>query len=477
MATPAQPAVNEKLKPAMLSVYYHALGDQLQTRGSAAALVRPEVEPMPLDEALDCLARDAIRRDDWSRVREALWALIRSVSPPRGEDDCKEKMILERYGTELPAFVADHRLFNLGQFDSDRMSCRRDARLFSAALVAYPQQLSAPIGLYNQEVATKSSKFESATRNTSVLGKGVSAADFLAQIDGLPSVPPEIKDGRRTPVPNTREAVSQALNRLEDEVGVTIDGYIAAFADTVMFMDLWRETNHWDPSQPVTIFPSFSVTTQDAATLTTSVTATALVTPAEFLCITRAIDPRRWQKLSDQFHRVRFVMDEFATQAEEIETPIGEGLRARTRPYLVEEKVGVASDVVGAEVGYFHNVLQIDTFDVQVGAAPENCFADLEFSLYRSLDSKVLWDVRPGGLLIDSGWTKVRHVSDNTWRLTANKTLRFADRTPRTGWDGPLDFGQMLNYLAPAALTAWLNNDLYSSEAEEVHGTHDTGDY
>jgi hypothetical protein len=56
----------------------------------------------------------------------------------------------------------------------------------------------------------------------------------------------------------------------------------------------------------------------------------------------------------------------------------------------------------------------------------------------------------------------VRPLAENTWRITSRKVLRFADRTPRVGASGWLDFGQILNYLAPAALTWWVESETYS---------------
>ena len=53
----------------------------------------------------------------------------------------------------------------------------------------------------------------------------------------------------------------------------------------------------------------------------------------------------------------------------------------------------------------------------------------------------------------------------NRWRVTTRKVLRFSDRTPYSKPTGGMDFGQLLNYLAPAAVTWWLETDFYSSEA------------
>jgi hypothetical protein len=60
---------------------------------------------------------------------------------------------------------------------------------------------------------------------------------------------------------------------------------------------------------------------------------------------------------------------------------------------------------------------------------------------------------------------------ENRWRVTTRKVLRFSDRTPYANAAGWLDFGQLLNYLAPAAVTWWLETDFYGAES-----LHDTGD-
>jgi hypothetical protein len=79
------------------------------------------------------------------------------------------------------------------------------------------------------------------------------------------------------------------------------------------------------------------------------------------------------------------------------------------------------------------------------------------------MSSVVLWDARPGGILVDQGYIKIRPLSEDRWRVTRRKVLRFSDRTPydnaTPGW---LDVGQTLNYLSPAALCLWMESETYS---------------
>ena len=58
-----------------------------------------------------------------------------------------------------------------------------------------------------------------------------------------------------------------------------------------------------------------------------------------------------------------------------------------------------------------------------------------------------------------------RPLGNKRWRVTTRKVLQFSDRAPYSNPTGGMDFGQLLNYLAPAAVTWWLETDFYSSEA------------
>ena len=47
--------------------------------------------------------------------------------------------------------------------------------------------------------------------------------------------------------------------------------------------------------------------------------------------------------------------------------------------------------------------------------------------------------------------------------MTTRKVLQFSDRAPYSNPTGGMDFGQLLNYLVPAAVTWWLETDFYES--------------
>ena len=54
-------------------------------------------------------------------------------------------------------------------------------------------------------------------------------------------------------------------------------------------------------------------------------------------------------------------------------------------------------------------------------------------------------------------------MGNNSWRVTSKKSLRFSDRTPYSNGPGWSDFGELLNYLTPAALTWWVETERTAS--------------
>ena len=103
------------------------------------------------------------------------------------------------------------------------------------------------------------------------------------------------------------------------------------------------------------------------------------------------------------------------------------------------------------------------------GSQLEASFIVLGFSLCRSISSDVLWDSRRGGLMLNEGYMRVRPLGGGRWRITSRKLLRFSDRTPYTGASGWADFGEMLNYLAPTALSWWVETETYSLGQRTEH--------
>jgi hypothetical protein len=131
---------------------------------------------------------------------------------------------------------------------------------------------------------------------------------------------------------------------------------------------------------------------------------------------------------------------------------------------FLAEDVAVSWGLDDTQSGSFHNVLRIDRFKVDA----DNAAIDLDFSLARSIDSRILWDERPGGIVVDQGFIKARRMGPERWRVTNHKVLLFSDRSPNVAGQGPMDFGQLLNYLAPAAMSWWLESEL-SSAGDEIY--------
>jgi hypothetical protein len=401
----------------MLSAYHHAQGKQFTLRDQDAPAVQllPEVRLLTLAEALDTLRR-------WpDRLRIAVWRLVRAVPVARRPEDRLDR----RYPSELLDIV---RHDQLAELDERRRACRSAAQLFAAALVTGAD-----------------SCWDELDGRADGSPLGHTARELLAAM--LPS--------------EDRTDVGRQVAALEDEIGLTLSELAEALADAVAFADFAAASSLWPvgPGSP-TIQPVASVARQDAGTLTTAATATTLV-QGDLDTLGRAIDPRSWPLSSDVIQTTGYVGDAFALDPLPVEQlpPIGKGWDGSR---LLEETAAISWRRDAGQQAWFHNVLRIDRFSVDHGLGT----IDLEFSLSRSIGSRVLWDARAGGILLDEGYLKVRPLGGNCWRVTGSKTLKFGDRTPRAGgpvWSG---LGQLLNLVAPAALIRWLETDMYHIAAE-----------
>ena len=103
---PPKDEEDDALHIAMLSVYYRSLGSELESRGAPVMLVPPQVQPMPLDEALDRLQG----RPDL--LWDAYWRVVRSV-PVEG---WQNRSIERRYPR-----IASRVFLNLTRILSDRL--------------------------------------------------------------------------------------------------------------------------------------------------------------------------------------------------------------------------------------------------------------------------------------------------------------------------------------------------------------------
>jgi hypothetical protein len=435
------PADQSALRSAMLSVYYRSLGRQLELRGAPAALLPADVRPLGLAEALEVLRPSPVR------FRDAVWRLVRAVPAGSRGDSRVER----RYPVELMDVVGRGELEFL---DERRGAYRRGGHLFGAALVACADgqwaDFRALTRLLDKQTGADSDAlhFDRATHRT----LGQTAVELLGTLAK----------------PANRERSSRQVAMIEDEVGLNIYDFVADFADAAAFVDFTENARLPVHSGGATVYPVSTVISQDSATLTTTATVTTVIR-ADFATIARAIDPLCWPLCSDVIKSAGYVEDSFglAPLAAADTPPIGQGCPG-CRPIgstcaggglLLEERAGISWGADLNQQGSFHNVLRIHPYSVRADLGT----VDLHFSLGRSVRSRVLWDERAGGLLLDHGYVKVRPLADNHWRVTSRKILKFSDRTPYANGPGWLDVGQMLNYLAPAALSWWLESEMYSA--------------
>jgi hypothetical protein len=419
------PEEQASLRYAMLSVYYRSLGSQLETRGAPVITVPPEVRPLSLEQALERLNPYP------AYLWEAYWRIVRSVPV--------ESWITRRLECRYPRALLELRgREEIERLDEHRRSARDGADLFIAALLAcaaerWPDAVELAGRLEDQ--AGGESADAQFTENTELI-LGRQAHDFLTWL---------IDENRR-------DRTSDELRKLQAEVGLNLYDFVEDFTDAVAFADFSQGVN----GAPMRALNSSCVVRQNSSTLTTTATVTALVN-TEFELLARAIDPLCWPCCSDVIQETGYVGGPFDLSPKAYETEPGEGFEP---PRYLFENVEVYWGDEQIQTGTFRNVLRIDKFDVRA----DDGTISLDFKLCRSIDSRILWDSRAGGILIDDGFIRARPLGRDRWRVTSRKILKFSDRTPYSNPPGWRDFGQMLNYLAPAAVTWWLETELHTAE-------------
>lgn len=417
------------LRFAMLSVYYASLGRQFEIRGAPSVLLPPQVRPLELGDALDLLSASP------SRLREALWLVVRGVRW-QGLPSIRT----ESYPSELVRYL---RPGSLEIFAQLRRQYRQDANVFAAALVAcrddFRSQFTELCGVWAKEAEKRPGGFSAVTD----LLIGMPGSNYLERM-----------------IPDAEWAAARGeLDRLESDVGLNVYDFVEELADAAAFQQFCADyLLERPPATSLTVFPVSSVIRQDSRTLVTNATVTTLVR-GDFDALSRVADPQRWSSSSDVIRRARYVADAFERVPLTVDQrpTVGAGFEG-TR--LLDEKAVLSWGKQDDQQGHFTNVLNIQ----HAVGGPEHKPQSIEvrFSLRRSIDSGVLWDRRAGGLQLNQGYLKVRPVGPDAWRVTTRKVLRFSDRTPGVGGRDWFDFGQMLNYLAPAALTWWVESETYS---------------
>lgn len=420
----------------MLSVYYHALGSRLELRSAPAVLAPTDVEALPLDEALDILSHDRRGFD------QAVWTISRGIPPQGG----RLQDPLARYPRELLDVLGGNDS-RLRRYEERRREFRRGAHTFGEALDFYARQDGA--------TASDLDGFVKLLRTQSGFSEAVGLVGALGtHADGTPHDIESYLTSLANRSPEARKRAAASLRRLAEEVGLPLPTFLEEYAYAVAFSRTFP-----DVAKEMTVLPASSVTVQDGRALTTVVTVTALIKTKNLSCVSIGLDPQCWMVCSDAFESSGYLdVDDRKTPRPRAEHRLG---RAYSDPKerLIEERVRIVWGTSAQELGSFHNLLNArlrvrdDKFPASVS---------LDFDLHRCISSRVLWDVRPGGILLDEGYARARQVANGLFRVTVRKTLRFSDRTPYRGGAGWHDLGQLLNLLAPAAMSWWLESEMYN---------------
>jgi hypothetical protein len=428
-----------KLRAAMQVVYHHSIGATFVS-DTAPAVLLPVVSTMTLAEALEVLSHNP------QRLRAAIWTIARSL-PPGPLADVHADAGIDRYPDALLDVLADRPLerVQLGEFERIRDDYCRQAELMSSAVIAFAprpdcwRRFDQVCDEYFGERLSES------------IDDGLQAV--LGCVGGVPgdvgfTVAGYLKDVLGPAEPCTRE-----LRSFEREVGMALPAYMSQFADSIAFQKAFA-----DHSQ-VQVFPAMSIAVQDADSLLTRVTVTSLVAGQSFQNLARGMDPQCWQESSDAFLASRYVHGPLDLEALTLPPPKGDPGPA---PRYLEEDVALLWGEEEEIGGSCRNVLRLDRLDFE----PETPSIDITFDLARSVESRLLWDVRPGGLLVDSGYLVARSVCGvpNLWRVTIQKVLLWSDREPYATGAGS-GIGNALNYLAPATVSWWQESEMYSYSA------------
>ncbi|HEU5483424.1 MAG TPA: hypothetical protein VFU98_00845 [Microlunatus sp.] len=417
-------------KYAMLSVYYASIGDRFAISGAPSAFVPPEVAPMPLAEALAVLA------DDRSQLDQALWQIVRNT-PIRQAGETTS-----RYPPEIDAYLDPGRQARL---DRRRAAYRKGASLLAACLRACHHDDRDLFDALRSAAAAEAIMTNEGFRRVLRLLFDETPEEFLDRA-GRTSIDDRLWSQAR-----------QQITAIESEVSLGIAAYVERLASTAAY-DAFLDAQHrqGDRSQPpMAIYPVASPIQQSTDELWTCATVTTLAHGDEDILLA-ATDPANWHDGSDVIETSYYVDDPVAL------TPGGPQYgEDGSITGLIYEVAAVSWGRDRGQQGVFRNVLNVSRKLERVPGTRRRAI-DIRFSLCRSISSSVLWDDRAGGITMNEGFMRVVPLGGDRWRVTSRKLLRFSDRTPYSGTTGWADFGQMLNYLAPAALSWWVETETYS---------------
>ena len=411
---------------AMLSVYYASIDDQFTVSGAPSIAIPPEVKPLPLGEALAILAPDP------QRLAQALWQVVRTT-PIRqaGEEE-------SRYPDELDVYLSPE---NQKELDKVRADYRSGASLVAACLRACHHDDQPLFRALSEAAQDKRLQQNNGFEEVVRLLFNEDAEAFI------------------TRVREHWDATRGQITDLEQEVGLSIAGYVEQLAATAAYRSFieslpqWRNTTR---RARLSVYPVSSVIKQSTEQLWTMATVTTLAT-GRYRELLAASDPAHWHDGSDVIKQSDYISNPMRP----LEPDESQAERPPDFRGLLYEVATMAWGGDETQQAEFRNVLNIER-SVRTPAKSERSAIEVKFSLNRSISSSVLWDDRSGGITMNEGYLRITPVGRKSWRITSRKLLRFSDRTPYSGGSGLTDFGQMLNYLAPAALSWWVETETYS---------------
>ena len=202
----------------------------------------------------------------------------------------------------------------------------------------------------------------------------------------------------------------------------------------------------------------------DVNTLVSTATTTIEV-QRHFADLAKIMDPRGWRELGPDYFAHSYKAKEVNGTVQYKDDGNPEPDVGTTAPIgtdwsgvLFEQFEWNWNDL---SLSQFRNLLRIK-FEVDHTQGAEHLH--LEYSLIQCLDSMVGYDEQDGGLDVDSGFADVIGIGGSappTWQVTAQKKLRFTDRTPgNVGLEVPVDLGMALNFLAPAMIGIFLDRSV-----------------
>ena len=250
----------------MLSVYYESLGRQFEIAGAPSVLLPAQTRTQPLEQSLEVLSQSP------TRLLAALWLLVRGVHPDHGD---------EPSGSNYPAEIRQHvEPGSLPQLVERRRQYRAGANVFAAALVACRDgHWNQFLGLSDLLRSTPDRASLGITEVTQLL-MGVSADEFLDSMSRE----------------EERHRAQAQIRSLEREVGLNIYGFVEQFADAAALSEFAKShvcPTAYSGTGHLVVYPASSVVRQDRRTLTTSATATTLVTGRP-VALAIATDPQAW---------------------------------------------------------------------------------------------------------------------------------------------------------------------------------------